>query len=172
MLFTFDNDFSEEQRKPAAERVLAARARGKNAKVIVPEGMYVHVRQRADLPWHPIEPVRGRGQPPKTPAGTWEDDDLPDTVEAILGDPDDRADRGTEIREALCRVARDALGPERFTVEREDVLKLARKAIAGKIASLEIVRQLRVWQHDLTDPAVRRMQSRKTARPRVKMKFG
>lgn len=114
----------------------------------------------------------GRGQPPKVPAGTWEDDDdLFKAVKAILGDYDDRAHGGTEISEALCRLAREVLGPEKFPKDRrkrkpkdrEKILRLlAQKAVARKgVASDEIVRQLRGWQHDLTDPAIRRMQSRK-----------
>lgn len=162
MLFTFDDGFPKDQREDEAEKVLAARRRGQSTSVVVPDGMHVHMREGADREWHPIEPLRGRGQPPKTPAGTWEDDDLFDKVKAILGDLDERQHNGPEVADALCLLAREVLGRQRFKNEHRDVLRsLALKATALKVASLEITRQLRVWQHDLTDPAVRRMQSRK-----------
>jgi hypothetical protein len=63
VLFTFDDEFPKDQRKPAAERVLAARTREKTASVVVPNGMQVHVRERAGLPWQPVEPPRRRGRP-------------------------------------------------------------------------------------------------------------
>jgi hypothetical protein len=105
---------------------------------------------------------RGRGRPPKTPNGTWEDvDDLFNAVTDILGDTDDRAERGTEITEALGRVAHEFLGADLLTEKRRKRVQfLARKAVAGKISTDEIVRELLVWRHDLTDPAVREMQKR------------
>ena len=47
VLFIFDDDFPKDQRKPEAEKVLAARRRGKSTRVVVPVGMRVHVRARS-----------------------------------------------------------------------------------------------------------------------------
>jgi hypothetical protein len=99
VLFTFDRDFPQDQRKPEAEKVLAARRSGASTRVVVPSGLHVHVRERADLPWQPIERPRRRGRPrmPPTepPVGRgyeWSDDataTLGPQVMAIVGNCDD-----------------------------------------------------------------------------------
>jgi hypothetical protein len=78
--------------------------------------------------------------------------------QSILWVPNDRADRRDVIRDSLCRLAREFLGPEQFTEERERVMKsLASRAVARKgIGADEIERQLLVWRYSLTDPAVRK----------------
>lgn len=121
VLFTFDDGFPKDQRKAEAEQVLAARRRGTSTRVVVPDGMHVHVRERASLDWHELGPRR-RGRPrilatppPHGRAYEWSDDaaaTLLPQVKAIVGDRDDdvhdtdrrQTDDGTIVRQ-LCALA-------------------------------------------------------------------
>jgi len=159
VLFTFDDDFPKDERKPEAERVLAARLRGKTAQVVVSAGMHVHIRENKSLPWQPIEPQRGRGRPRKASAGTWEDDDLLAEVSEIVGSRDERAQLGAEVYEGLKVLTRRVLGRPVTSAEDKTLRRLfygtsdVRPEKAGVI-----VRQLLVWRHHVSDPDVRRMQ--------------
>ena len=117
------------------------------------------------------------------PAGTWEDDDLRADVDALVGTrrdrKDDADDDGADRLDALCRLAARLLDRPKVTPAQQGTLRTLvfggddrsghRKAAAK--ASV-ITRQLLAWRHDLTDPAVRRMQHRVTAgRPPVTMIF-
>jgi hypothetical protein len=122
VLFTFDDSFPKDQRKDEAEKVLAARRRGQNTSVVVPDGMHAHVRARAGLDWHTVGPRRrGRPRTPATPppqgrAYEWSDDaaaTLGPQVKAIVGDRDDdihdtdrrQTDDGTLVRQLYALAA-------------------------------------------------------------------
>jgi hypothetical protein len=194
VLFSFDDHFPKDQRQAEAENVLAACRRGKSERAVVPAGMHVHVRERSDLPWHPIEPLRGRGQPPKVPAGTWEDDDqLAADVQDIIGRRDERAELDAEAYDDLKRLADRVLGRQ-LTSDEETILRrlcygtgdaqLAKprgargrrpvhndEPLRPEKANV-IARHLLAWRHNVTDPDVRRMQrSRREGRAGVKMIF-
>ncbi len=131
-----------------------------------------------------IKPAPGQRRPPKTPAGTWEDDDdLLGEVSAIVGkDRRDRKARGRAIVNELRSMAARWLG--RDLTEKEDdrlqALALGQKKIRralGEIASRKtadrtpptkasaIVLELLTWRHGLTYPAVREMQLPRKAKP-------
>jgi hypothetical protein len=169
MRFSFDKEFPEDQQQPEAEKVLAARRPGESRRVDLPVGMHVHVRGSADRPWSLIEPQRGRGRPPKRSNGTWEDDDLLSEVRAIVGSRSDRKDDadddGADRLDALCRLASRELGGQELTPKQQRTLRkllFGGDGRSGNRKSAEkasvIERQLLVWRHGVTDPAVRRMQ--------------
>jgi hypothetical protein len=111
----------------------------------------------------PQDRSRRRGRPRKLPLGTWEDDGaLADAVSKALSeraryDDGDVDHAGLDVVEKLCRIAQGMIG-ERFTSKRRRAL--VSLALARRVKTSVIVRQLLAWAHDLTDPAVRRMQRR------------
>ena len=138
VLFTFDDGFPKDQRKANAEQVLAARRRETSARVVVPDGMRVYVRERASLDWRDLGPRRrGRPRMPATPPPhgrgyEWSDDaaaTLLSQVKAIVGDRDDevhdtdrrKTDDGSIVRQLLAR-AETFIGRP-LTIAEKDRLK-------------------------------------------------
>lgn len=133
-----------------------------------------------DLP-APLKITTGRrGQPPKTPAGTWEDDGLIKQVADCLMGPDkigtlrDReyyADDAEVVNNTLDRLfllAEHVLGHPPTREEKADLKRFAfggtgkRSGIRKRAESAyDIARYLLERRHRLTAPAVRRMLSRK-----------
>lgn len=119
----------------------------------------------------------GRGQPRKLPNGTWEDDDLVTEVSAVIGRPSDRTCDGAALFEEMCALANRVLPKKLTSAQRRKLWTLIfggerRKPRPPEKASV-IVRQLRAWRHDLTDPQIRKMEAslNSKARPPVKMMF-
>lgn len=149
---------------------------------------------RTDFPQPGKVTPRGRGQPSKVQAGTWEDDDqLGIDVQRIVGQRDERAEVDVEAYGELKRLADRVLG-RRLTSKEERILRrLCYGTGDGESAQPRrtrgrppmhddeprraekpsvIARQILVWRHNLTDPDVRRMQrSLRAGRPAVKMIF-
>ena len=102
-----------------------------------------------------IKPAPGQRRPPKTPAGTWDDDDLRAKVEAIVGK--DRRDREGADFDAVCRL----IGQKPTPKQKRRLYKLvfgAGKWVLGERPSV-IAREIKAMRHSLTYPAVRNMQA-------------
>jgi len=189
-LFSFQDGFSKGQRISAADALLKARRSDRSVTVEVPCGMHVHVRGDAADVWHPLEPVRGSGQPRKLPRGTWEDDDLLEQIKGLVGNVNNRDQLEAEAFDSVIRLAAKSSGRS-LTSDESKALRRLIYGVGGytnaqpgpaqrgrrqlgddnpirPAAPSVIARQILAWRYSLTDADVRRMQKslrNKTRKP-------